>query len=226
MAGKSGFQFYAAAMEKQSLTQGQGHKEMLRRVAAHRHGEDFNADIDHECSHRMAVWCAKTAWAYWRQALMVEFVNNREQTIAKGVAKAISRCAGGDGANDDRVKTPLWRVMRPPPPSFKKPRPLMPSRLHHDVTTAGPRRTARAGKFRSFFRRPCWSHPPARAHAPTRTNTLHAHTTHTAGFYFHACLQIEHNLVSAAECLSAGCWQAGPHQHAPAFASRGRGAQR
>ena len=32
--------------EKQSLTQSQGHKEMLRRVAAHRHGEDFIADID------------------------------------------------------------------------------------------------------------------------------------------------------------------------------------
>ena len=38
VAGKTGFQFYAVAMEKQSLTQGQGHKEMLRRVAAHRHG--------------------------------------------------------------------------------------------------------------------------------------------------------------------------------------------
>ena len=50
VAEKSGFQFYAAAMEKQSLTQGQGHKEMLRRVAAHRHGEDFNADIDNEYS--------------------------------------------------------------------------------------------------------------------------------------------------------------------------------
>ena len=62
-------------MEKQSLTQGQGHKEMLRRVAAHRHGEDFNADIDNEYSYKMGVWCAKTAWAYWRQAPMVEFVN-------------------------------------------------------------------------------------------------------------------------------------------------------
>ena len=72
VAEKSGSQFYAAAMEKQSLTQGQGHKETLRRVAAHRHGEDFNADIDNEYSYKMGVWCAKTAWAYWRQALMVE----------------------------------------------------------------------------------------------------------------------------------------------------------
>ena len=45
---ESGFQFYAAATEKQSLTLGQGHKEMLRRAAAHRHGEDFNADVDNE----------------------------------------------------------------------------------------------------------------------------------------------------------------------------------
>ena len=64
VAEKSGFQFYAAATEKQSLTQGQGHKEMLRRVAAHRHGEDFNTDIDNEYSYKMGVWCAKPAWAY------------------------------------------------------------------------------------------------------------------------------------------------------------------
>ena len=105
MAKQSGFTFCAAAMEKQSLTQGKGHKEMLRRVAAHRHGEDFNADIDNEYSYKKGVWCAKTAWAYWRQALMVEFVNNREETIAKGVAKAISR--HGDGVHDDRVKCAL-----------------------------------------------------------------------------------------------------------------------
>ena len=47
---KSGFQLYAAAMEKQSLTQGQSHKETLRRVAAYRHGEDFTAYIDSEYS--------------------------------------------------------------------------------------------------------------------------------------------------------------------------------
>ena len=105
VAGKSGVQFYAAAMEKQSSTQGQGHKEMLRRVAAHRHGEDFNADIDNEYSYKKGVWCARAAWAYWRQALMVEFVNNREETIAKGVAKAISRY--GDGVHDVCVKCPL-----------------------------------------------------------------------------------------------------------------------
>ena len=104
VAEKSGFQFYAAAMEKQSSTQGQGHKEMLRRDAAHRHGEDFNADIDDEYSYKKGVWCARTAWAHWRQALMVEFVNNWEKTIAKGVAKAISR--HGDGAHDVRVKHP------------------------------------------------------------------------------------------------------------------------
>jgi len=40
---------------------------------------------------------------------MVEFVNNREETIAKGVAKAIAR--HGDGVHDVRVKSPLWRVM-------------------------------------------------------------------------------------------------------------------
>ena len=56
MAQRSGFQFHAAAMEKQSLTQGQGHKTMLRRVAAHRHGEDFNADTDNENSYTMGVW--------------------------------------------------------------------------------------------------------------------------------------------------------------------------
>ena len=38
-------------------------------------------------------------------ALMVEFVNNREETIAKGVAKAIARY--GDGVHDVRVKCPL-----------------------------------------------------------------------------------------------------------------------
>ena len=37
-------------------------------------------------------------------ALMAEFVNNQE-TIAKGVAKAISR--QGDGVHDGRVKTLL-----------------------------------------------------------------------------------------------------------------------
>ena len=36
---------------------------------------------------------------------MVEFVNNREETIAKGVAKAISR--HGDSVPDDRVKCSL-----------------------------------------------------------------------------------------------------------------------
>ena len=61
VAEKSRFQFYAVAMEKQSLTQGQGHTEMLRRVAAHRHGEDFNEDIDNEYSYTMGVCCAKTA---------------------------------------------------------------------------------------------------------------------------------------------------------------------
>ena len=57
---------------------------MLRRVAAHRHGEDSNADIDNEYSYKMGVWCAKTALACRRQALMVEYVNNRKATIAKG----------------------------------------------------------------------------------------------------------------------------------------------
>ena len=71
---------------------------MLRRVAAHRHGEDFNADIDNEYSYTMGVWCAKTARAYWRQALMVESMNNQEETIAIGVAEAIAR--HGDGVHD------------------------------------------------------------------------------------------------------------------------------
>ena len=35
---------------------GAGHKEMLRRVAAHRHGEDFDADIDNEYSYKMGAW--------------------------------------------------------------------------------------------------------------------------------------------------------------------------
>ena len=108
VAEKSGFQYYAAAMEKRPLAQGQGHKEILRRVASHRHGEDFDADVDNENSYKMGVWCAKTAWAHWRQALimMVKFVNNREETIAKGVAKVISR--HGNGVHDDRVKPPLY----------------------------------------------------------------------------------------------------------------------
>jgi len=57
---------------------------MLRQAAAHRHGEDSNANINNEYSYKMGVWCAKTVWAYWRQARMVEFVNNREETIANG----------------------------------------------------------------------------------------------------------------------------------------------
>ena len=36
---------------------------------------------------------------------VVEFVNNREETIANGVAKAIGR--HGDGVHDVRVKNPL-----------------------------------------------------------------------------------------------------------------------
>ena len=78
---------------------------MLRRIATHRHGDEVNADIDNEYSYMVGVWCAKTAWAYWRQALMVEFVNNREETIANGAAKAIARY--GDGVHDIRVKSPL-----------------------------------------------------------------------------------------------------------------------
>ena len=57
----------------------------------------------------MGVLCAKTARAHWRQALMVDFVNNRDATIVNGVAKAIARC--GDGVHDVRVTSPLWRVM-------------------------------------------------------------------------------------------------------------------
>ena len=104
MAQRSGFQFHAAAMEKQSLTRGHGHKEMVRRGTAHRHGEDFNADVVNEYSYKMGVWCAKTVCACWRQALMVEFVNNQEETIAIGVAKAIARHE--DGVHDVRVKDP------------------------------------------------------------------------------------------------------------------------
>ena len=54
---------------------------------------------------QVGVWCAKTAWAYCRQALMVEFVNNGEETITKGVAKAISR--HGDGVHDDASNVSL-----------------------------------------------------------------------------------------------------------------------
>ena len=50
---------------------------VVETLTDHRHGEDFNADIDNEYSYKKGVWCAKTTWAYWRQALMVEFVNNR-----------------------------------------------------------------------------------------------------------------------------------------------------
>ena len=39
------------------------------------------------------------------EVIAVEFVNNREETIAKGVAKAIARY--GDGVHDVRVKCPL-----------------------------------------------------------------------------------------------------------------------
>ena len=64
-----------------------------------RHGEDFNADIDNQYSYsRVGLWCAKTAWAYWRQALMVEFVNNREKVISEAVAKAVDR--SGDGVHN------------------------------------------------------------------------------------------------------------------------------
>ena len=97
--------FTGSTKKSTSRAPGQGHKEMLRWVAAHRHGEDFNADIDNEYSYKMGVWCAKTACAYWRQALKVEFVNNREETIAKRVAKVISR--HGDGVHNDRVKCAL-----------------------------------------------------------------------------------------------------------------------
>ena len=92
-------------MEKPSLAQGPGHEELLKRITAHRHGEAFNADIDNEYSYKMGVWCAKTAWACWRPVLMVEFVNNREEVIANGVAKAIARC--GDGVHDVRVNDSL-----------------------------------------------------------------------------------------------------------------------
>ena len=52
-----------------------------------RHGEDFNADIDNQYScSRVGLWCGKTAWACWRQALMVEFVNNREKVMSEAVA--------------------------------------------------------------------------------------------------------------------------------------------
>ena len=50
-----GFQFYAAAMEKESLAQGPRHCSLLKRIAEHRHGEDFNADIDNECSYNRRV---------------------------------------------------------------------------------------------------------------------------------------------------------------------------
>ena len=96
VAARNGFQFYGAAMEKESLAQGQGFYELLKRIAAHRHGEDFNADIDNQYSYsRVGLWCAKTAWAYWRQALMVEFVNNREKVISEAVAKAVDRSEDG-----------------------------------------------------------------------------------------------------------------------------------
>ena len=96
VAARNGFQFYGAAMEKESLAQGQGFYELLKRIAAHRHGEDFNADIDNQYSYsRVGLWCAKTAWAYWRQALMVEFVNNREKVISEAVAKAVDRSRDG-----------------------------------------------------------------------------------------------------------------------------------
>ena len=60
-------------------------------MAAHRHGEDFDADIDNEYSYKMGVWCVKTAWAYWRQAPMVEFVNNRDETIANASSSSCRR---------------------------------------------------------------------------------------------------------------------------------------
>ena len=101
VAARNGFQFYGAAMEKESLAQGRGFYELLKRIAAHRHGKDFNADINNQYSYsRVGLWCAKTAWACWRQALMVEFVNNREKVTSEAVAKAIDRT--GDG-----VLTPL-----------------------------------------------------------------------------------------------------------------------
>jgi len=81
------------------LAQGQGFYELLKRIAAHRHGEDFNADIDNQYSYsRVGLWCAKTAWAHWRQALMVEFVNNREKVMSEAVAKAVDR--SGDGVHN------------------------------------------------------------------------------------------------------------------------------
>ena len=56
------------------------------------HLHDWSRDL----TVRMAlvVLCAKKAWVYWRQALMVEFVNNWEETNANGVAKAIARLWG------------------------------------------------------------------------------------------------------------------------------------
>ena len=54
----------------------------------------------------MGVWCAKTAWAHWRQQLTFEVVNNQKETIAChaiGVAKAI---AHRDDTHDVRVKDP------------------------------------------------------------------------------------------------------------------------
>ena len=87
-AERNGWDFFGAVIIKDSCFLGQGTKDLLNRITAHRRGEEFESEGYNSELFKAGVFSPAKAKAYWTRALLVAMINRREQAISEGKAKA------------------------------------------------------------------------------------------------------------------------------------------
>ena len=90
IAERNNWDFYPACILKDTCFLGQGTKDLINRIAGHRHGDTFASEGYNDEMFKAGVFSAPRAKAYWKRALLVTMINAREKAIAEGKARALA----------------------------------------------------------------------------------------------------------------------------------------
>ena len=82
--------FHPACILKDTCFLGQGTKDLINRIAGHRHGDTFASEGHNDEMFKAGVFSAPRATAYWKRALLATMINAREKAIAEGKARAMA----------------------------------------------------------------------------------------------------------------------------------------
>jgi len=88
VAERNNWQFFPACILKDACFMGNGTKDLINRIAGHRHGETFESEGCNDKLFDAGAFFAPKAKAYWTRALLVTMINAGEKAVAERLAKA------------------------------------------------------------------------------------------------------------------------------------------